>query len=220
MSKKASNGENKKKKLNKKKRHYTVFPYLNYSLLYVLVSMVVVIPALIVGFNFAVNTVHKAQEVLTIDYNDYSVDNTFEAKNESNYLEDIKVGKLLGTITCSSAGINENVYYSTNRVTMQNGAGMDVNSYLPGNGGCTKIAGYSSSSFKGLHDVSLGDTIVFNTYWGKFTYNITDIYESENLKEKDGDSIALATFVSTDAFACQNGKRLYVVGELTSKEVQ
>lgn len=208
-----------KQKKHKRKKHFTVYPYFNYAILYVLISMVVVIPILVFGLNSAVNTVHNAQKVLVRDLYDWSLDNTYDEKNESNYLEDIYNGKLIGTISCSRAGIYEKVYYGTNRVTMRDGAGLSTNSYLPGNGGCTSIAGYASSSLKGLYDVHKGDVIVLETYWGTFKYSITDIYEAEALEKTEGDKIALATFTSTDAFACQNGKMLYVVGDLISKEV-
>lgn len=214
--------ENKKKKQkkHKRKRHYTVFPYLNYSLFFVLISMVVVIPVLIFGMHEAVERVHEAQQVLTIDYNDFKVDNTYDEKNSTNYLEDISFGKRMGTIQCQRAGIYENVYYGTNRVTMRDGAGMDSDSYLPGNGGCTKIAGYATSSFKGLYSIGKGDKVVLKTYWGTFEYSVTEKYVATKAKKVSGDSIILATFTSTDAFACQNGKMYYVVGTLTSKEVQ
>lgn len=218
---KSSNNKTKtKKKRHKAKRHYTVYPYLNYSFIYVLITMIVVVPILIIGLNSAVNTVHNAQKVLTRDYNDIQLDETYEKKNENNYLEDIKIGKLIGTISCEKAGIYEKVYYGTNRVSMRNGVGISTKSYLPGNGGCTNIAGYASSSFKGLYDINIGDTVILETYWGTFKYSVTDIYEAEALKRVEGDKIALATFTSTDAFSCENGKRLYVVGKLISKEVQ
>lgn len=219
MSEEKSSKTKTKHKKHKRKKHFTVYPYLNYSFAFVLISMVVVIPILVIGLNSAVNTVHNAQKVLVRDLYDWSLDNTYEEKNESNYLEDIYNGKLIGTVSCSRAGIYEKVYYGTNRVTMRDGVGMSNDSYLPGNGGCTNIAGYVSSSFKGLYDVNKGDVIVLETYWGTFKYSITDMYEADSQKETEGDTITLATFTSTDAFACQNGKMLYVVGDLISKEV-
>lgn len=217
----ANTSEKKKSKSKKhrKKRHYTVLPYFNYALLFFLISMIVVVPILLIGMNGAVNKVHEAQEVLGIDYNDLEIDNTYNEKNGTNYIEDIKVGKRIGTIEIGSAGVYENVYYGTNRVTMRQGAGMDIKSYLPGNDGCTRIAGYASSSFKGLYKVNKGDKIILDTYWGKFEYRVTEMYVATEAKDVDGNSIVLATFTSTDAFACQNGKMYYVVGTLTSKEV-
>lgn len=208
------------KKHHKRRKHYTVYPYFNYSILFVLITMVVVIPVLIVGMNSAVKMVHNAQEVLTRGYYDFSLDNSYEQKSEADYIDTIKEGKLIGTITCENVGMCEKVYYGTNRVTMRDGVGISTNSYLPNNGGCTRIAGYASSSFRCLHNVSIGDEIVLETYWGNFKYKVTDVYKAEKLKDIDGDSIALATFTSTEAFANQSSNYFYAVGELVSKEVK
>lgn len=220
MSDSKSSKQNKSKRKHKKKKHYTAFPYINYAVIFVLISMVIFLPVMIVGMNRAVNTVHQAQGVLVKSYNDIYIDNTNNGESGDEFINTIDVGKLLGTITCDSVGLNEKVYYGVNRVSLRDGVGLESKSYLFGKGGCSKVAGYPSTSMKGLYDIKTGDVITVNSYWGTFKYKVTNIDEAEDVSYPDGDSLVLSTSISTDAFSIQNSKKLFVTATLISKEVQ
>lgn len=220
MSDSKASKQNKSKHKHKKRKHYTVFPYINYAIIFVLVSMVIFAPVMIVGMNRAVNTVHEAQNVLVKSYNDLYIDNTNNGETGDDFINTIKVGKLIGTITCDRVGLNENIYYGINRVCLRDGVGLDRNSYLFGKGGCSNIAGYPSSSMKGLYDIKVGDVITVTSYWGTFKYEVTDSKEADDISNPEGDSLVLSTSRSTDAFSIQSSKKLFVTATLISKEVQ
>lgn len=207
------------KKKHKEKKHYTVLPYFKKAILYVLVSMIVFVPVSALLMSRAVSTVHKAQTVMTKTANELELDNSYEKSDYSQYLEKISIGKRLGTISCESAGICENVYYGINRACMRNGAGLNSNSYLFGEGGCTQIAAYPSSSFARLGNVSVGDTVNVDTFWGSFEYRVISVEKSENVSVPEYDSIILAAFDSSKPFAAQDEEKIYVTAELVNKEV-
>ena len=59
----SDNGKSKKTKRHHKK-HHTVMPYIVTPIIYVLIAMIVIVPASIGLMNTAVNLVHRAQKTL------------------------------------------------------------------------------------------------------------------------------------------------------------
>lgn len=210
-----TSGKNK----HKTKKHYTVLPYFKKALLYVLASMIVFIPVSALIMSRAISTVHQAQTVMTKTANELELDNSYEKCDYSQFLEKIYVGKRLGTVTCESAGICENVYYGINRACMRNGVGLNSNSYLFGEGGCAQIAGYPSSSFARLGNISPGDIIKVETFWGSFEYRVVSVERSLNVSAPDYDSLILASFACDVLFSAHSGEKVYVIAELINKEV-
>ena len=207
------------KKKHKTKKHYTVLPYFKKAILYVLVSMILFVPVSALLMSRAVSTVHQAQTVMTKSANELELDNSYEKCDYSQFLEKITVGKRLGTISCENAGICENVYYGINRACMRNGVGLNRNSYLFGEGGCTQIAGYPSSSFARLGNVSVGETINVDTFWGSFEYKVISVESAKSVSTPEYDSLILASFVGDVPFAAQGEEKVYVTAELVNKEV-
>ncbi len=219
-------GEGKKTSQFKKKRgyvrRYEILAYIKQPLIYILISMIVVIPVMIGLMNFAVNYVHTAQKALTMDYNDIEVDNSYKKADKNNYYKSVHIGKLMGSVVCENAGLNSKVYYGMNRVSMRDGAGMDNTSALPGNGSCVYIAGYASSGFGALYHLEKGDTLTLETYWGKFRYKVTEAKVCNHVRkmEPEGESLILVTSASTDAFSVYNDESYCVAATLISEEVQ
>lgn len=203
----------------KSKKHYQVLSYFRYAAVYLLASLIVIAPLGSIILSKAVNTVHTAQKVMTPNSNEVFIDDSYEECSYSDFLETVKVGKLLGSVSCENIGLYENVYYGINRACLRNGAGLDSSSYLFGEGGCSKIAAYESTSFKTLKNIKVGATIKVDTYWGSYEYKVTAVTEGKSVDIPDGDSLVLAVNSSAEPFSAQNGINTYVIAELTSKEV-
>lgn len=220
MSNKSLKNKSKKEKKKKRAEFDTALSCVKYSLLYFLAAMIVIVPLSLVVLSSATNVVHRAQQTVSASSNEIVLDDSYEESNAKDFVNSVKVGKLLGYITNEDIGLNEKVYYGINRACLRNGAGLSSSSYLFGEGGCSKIAAYSSTSFNLLKNISVGSIITVQTYWGEFKYEVTDKYEAQSAKETEGDSLLLAVNSGTDAFSVQSGNNIYVVAELVSKEVR
>lgn len=214
----------KSKNISKSKKaatYDTAAACIRYAVIYVLIALIVIIPFSIIIFSNCAPIVHRAQQSVGISANELVIDDSYEEVGVSEYLDSVKVGKLLGYITNEDAGINEKVYYGINRACLRNGVAMSSSSYLFGEGGCTRIAGYSSTSLNRLGDIPVGSVIKVQTYWGDFEYKVTDVYEADSVKTlPEEDSLLIAVNSGTKAFSVQNGNNIYVAAELVSKEVR
>lgn len=193
----------------KKRRHYAVLPYILTPIIFVLISVILLLPVGKIMMNYAVNTVHKAQAQLTMDFNDIQSD---RAENENNTSLDnisIKSGQKLGKIVCDTAGINTDVYCGLNRVSLREGAALKTDASLPGSGKTVKIAGYRTTALKNIDFIKEGDTITFETMWGSFDYKVYDIKVQTESTEKAGD-LVIGTAVDTKPFSSYGDKQLYV----------
>lgn len=183
---------NEKKRETKKrnKKHYTVLPYITTPLIFVLISMVVVVPMLVAGLNFAVNTVHDAQNVLVYTNNDRTQ------------------GEPVATIKCNRIGLSADVYNGINRVTLRNGCGMTDDE----NG--IRFSGYSSGVFKPLLKVKMDDIFTIKMGEDETIYRVVDI--SSESKNVGDDCIVLSTSKDTSPFSYYDSEKLFV----TAKEVR
>ena len=211
---------NKQKKHRRHKNDSVVYPYLYRSISFVLISMFAFAPLMLLGFDKAKSTVEDAKTYLTIDFNDIATDNSYNGKTGNDFINSISLGSLIGTVSCERIGLNENIYYGYNRVSLRDGAGLDSNSYLFGMGGCSQLAGYSSSSFGSLYNIEKGDVIEVDTPFGNYRYEVYDAYASSSIADTDGDALILATAKSSKAFSALSDKGFYVYAVLADKEVE
>lgn len=160
--------------------------------------MVVMIPVLIGGMHFAVNTVHKAQETLSIDYNDISVSDDTDGKPA--------MCEYAGMIKCERIGLYSEVYYGVNRVSLRNGCGMNTS------GDLKKLFGYSTNAFKPLGKIEVGDIVLLATPSGETKYKVTNIYDKDMSDSMD-DGLVLCTTSSSTPFSIYNSTRVFVVSE-------
>ncbi len=210
---------------NKKKRHKKrriVLPYIFTPIIYVLISLIVVVPIGIGLLNFAVDNVHKAQQVFTMGYYDVAPEQekfvASDKKSGKVSLGDIKPFYQYGIISCEEAGLNSDIYYGLNRVSLRNGAASSSESKLPGQGGEIDIYGYSSAAFKSLKYVDKGDIIIFQTNYGLFKYKVYESGLSDKPLRKNNSSeqLILACSENDKAFSNFSSKKYYVCAELVS----
>lgn len=206
------------KSVHTKRRKGPVYPYIYRSLSFVLISLFVFAPLMMIGFDMAKSTVADAQTYLKIGYNDVSVDDSSNNKTGKDFIDSIRIGSLLGTVSCERIGLNEKVYYGDNRVSRRNGVGLNSKSYLFGMGGPSKIAGYNSSSFKALYNVKQGDIITVESNLGTFKYKVYKTTVAKKAETVIGDKLMLATSKSTDAFSYFADEHFYVYAKLIVEE--
>lgn len=206
------------KSVHTKRRKGPVYPYIYRSLSFVLISLFVFAPLMMIGLDMAKRTVADAQTYLTIDYNDVSVDDSSNNKTGKDFIDSIRIGSLLGTVSCERIGLNEKVYYGDNRVSRRNGVGLNSKSYLFGMGGPSKIAGYNSSSFKTLYNAKQGDIITVESNLGTFKYKVYKTTVAKKAETVIGDKLMLATSKSTDAFSYFADEHFYVYAKLIAEE--
>lgn len=206
---KASQLNSKSLHSGKHRKHYAVLPYILTPIIFVLISLLIALPVGKVLMNYAVNTVHKAQAELTMDFNDIQPN---RAENENNTSLDsisIQAGQKLGSILCDTAGVHTDVYCGLNRVSLREGAALKTDASLPGSGRTVKIAGYRTTALKNIDFIKKGDIITFETTWGSFAYKVYAIKVQTESTEKEGD-LVIGTAVDTKPFSSYEDKQLYV----------
>lgn len=86
-----------------------------------------------------------------------------------------RYGEKFADIIIEKASINIPVFHGDSEQQLLKGAGHYNGSRFPGEGSNVVLAGHRNSVFKGLKNVSKGDTIVLNTTYGKYVYKISEI---------------------------------------------
>ncbi len=202
----------------RRKKHFAVLPYLVVPIVFVLVSLIIFVPFGKIVFNKAVETVHKAQEGLTVSYNDLSVDNQAVefSNNDGIVVKSPVAAQILGTVKCESMGLYTDVYYGLNRVSLRNGAALKGGSSLFGQEGQAFVFGYSSTAFKALKNAEVGDIITVETCWGEYSYSVEDVKISEKSPNYEGNVLVLSSDIDDGAFSCKNKEKRYVAARQIS----
>lgn len=218
MSEEKNASQLNKERRHKKHRkyHFAVLPYILTPIVFVLISLIAVVPAGIHMMNTAIDTVHKAQETLSIGLNDVEAKNNYDADAEGKADRPADVSKF-GEILCENAGLNADAYYGMNRVSLRNGVGVSAEAALPGDKGIINAYGYASTAFKALKYVKIGDVITFETGWGVYYYMVTDVVTSNKAPVINADQgLIFAAAKDNNAFSCFDDEKLYVAAELIS----
>lgn len=214
-----SRGE-KKKKHKSRKHKYSVLPYFQVSFVFVLISMIVVVPVCIGAMNIAVSTVHKAQEVFVRDFNDIEAKTDYQGSDKESgtvSVPALSVAQKLGVLTCDKVGLNADVYYGINRVSLRNGVAVNVESSQCGQGENVEIYGYVSKDFKVLNNLEIDDVIKFETLWGTYKYRVSSKQIlSKSPNPSGSENLILATQEDNKAFSSFSENKLYIVAEKIS----
>lgn len=215
----SDNGKAKTSKSTKthRKKHHTVRPYIVTPIIYVIIAMVVIVPASVGLMNTAVNIVHRAQKTFTMDYCDVQAEDVKfvpgDAQKGQVNLPEINAYQQYGTIECTDAGLKADVYYGLNRLNLRKGAASSSKSALPGQGDTINVAGYNTTAFKSLKYVEEGNEITFTTSYGVYRYQVYSVTKSDSYKSidvEDGETLVLSCDYSDGPYSNQSGERLYV----------
>ena len=199
-----------------KRKERGIVPYIQVPFIYVLISLVVALPMFIAFVNFSVDAVHNFQKDFSADYNDYSVNSTRFDENTLDY-EKLNLCEKVGVLKCSAAGIDQNVYFGINRVSLRNGVALSKDSSF-GSNVSLNVAGYSKGALKGLSNLKEGDVITFETSDKVYEFDVV----SNSVGNYQTNSAQAGLVISCDneakAFSAMGKNDRYVVSVL--KNVQ
>ena len=200
-----------------KKKERGIMPYILNPLIYVLISLIIVLPIFIGFTNYSIMAVHNIQEDYVIDYSDIKV-NTTRYDNRTLVYENDKIGvcEKVGVLKCEEVGIITDVYYGVNRVSMKNGAGLSSKSTFDSFKSKLNIAGYSTSAFKGVNNLSEGDRIIFETTDKIYEYTVESNTISGNPSSSYSSGLVLSCDDEEKAFSAFSNEKRYVVATFTS----
>ncbi len=176
-------------------RSYIVIPTI-----FVLISMIFVIPVGKIALNYAVKTVHKAQQTLTIGYYDYTI-------SDDN---------IIGEIVCEDKGLQCDLYCGINKLTLRNGAALSSEYGQLGEED-ERIWGYNTTAFSALKNIEVGDIITINSGDDSTNYYV---YKTEVNSEMSDDNfdVVFATFENNGAFSNYSDNVLYVYAVVEGTE--
>jgi len=86
-----------------------------------------------------------------------------------------RFGQEYGELIIESASINYPIYFGDTEELLLKGIGHFSGSKFPGENGNIVLAGHRNSVFRNLKKAVKGDSIIYNTTYGKYIYKITDI---------------------------------------------
>lgn len=219
MGNEFNHSEKNNEHVHSRHRHFSVLPYITTPIIFLLISCVFVVPMMIGGMNFAVNTVHKAQQTLSKSYGDIQpVDdkfNAYQGKMETSSVSDFNAGEKIAELVCDNAGINVNVYAGINRVSLRQGVACAASKSSFGQDGIVEIYGNVNTYMKGLKNVKIGDTVIVSTLWGTYKYEVKQIKTASKMPEIDDsrESLVLVTANDSKAFSMYDDEKLCVVAQ-------
>lgn len=201
-----------------------VLRHLLIVVVFVVIAGAVSIPAWIFGIDFATNTVHTAQDQLSMAEGDIKLNETFDPMPNTFGIVDkqeVSGGQQFGRLTSEDADIDCGVYYGANRICMRAGAAASTSYSLPGYGSTTVLSGYNSTWFKNIDKLKKGDMLTLSTNWGQFTYRVTDTAvkksdESVDTMAIDREKLILFCTYPKSAFSKTENERYYVFCEKAS----
>ena len=208
-----------KKKASKKKRKKDrgIVPYLTTPLAFCLIALIVVLPLFVSFVNLSVKTVHNAQERLVADFNDIEVNTERFDNNSLVYDTDrISACEKVGVLKCEKIGLKTNVYFGVNRVSLRNGVGISAKSVFDDYKSKLDIAGYSTGTFKGLHNIEKGDVLIFETTDKVYEYQVVSNKIEENPEGNYPAGLILSCDEEEKAFSAYNSTKRYVVAEIST----
>ena len=84
-------------------------------------------------------------------------------------------GQRLGEVIIEDCQIYTALYFGDGNYELNNGVGMYSGGYIPGYGKTVMIAGHNNTAFNGFKYAQKGQKVIIRTYYGTYTYEITDI---------------------------------------------
>lgn len=201
----------------------TILRYLYIPLIFVLIAIILSVPIAVYSYNFAEDTVHKAQNVLSQTEYDIELKQSLYSEKAGSPFE---TGNGYASLSCEKLGINSIVYRGINRVALRSGVANSSKSSVIGTDKAAAVYGYSSGSFANLANAEKGDIFKAVTDYGELDYKVTDVFtandaKSINLEEYDGAPQKLIMYSnnSTDYFSIYNKEYIVIVAECTTNEV-
>lgn len=87
-----------------------------------------------------------------------------------------KLGDEFATLTIPSVHLETSILQGEGSSQLRQGVGHYVGSLLPGEGGNVVLSGHRETAFYLLKDVQVGDQVFVETDYGRYEYQISEIY--------------------------------------------
>lgn len=84
-------------------------------------------------------------------------------------------GSQYGQLTCEKVGLDAPVYWDDTYEILRKGAGQYPGSRMPGYGMMILLSAHNVSHFRPLRDMEVGDIVKFDTSYGEYEYEVTEI---------------------------------------------
>lgn len=153
-----------KKRKHSKKTIASV--YISKITVFLIIALVTTISAMVIVMPMAISFVHKVEAKFPMSSADIWINDEFTELQKADY------GAKIGTIQSESCGLNCNLYYGANRISMRYGVGLSgkKSSF----DGYTYITGYGETYFAPLHYIKAGDIINVKTSDFNAAYKVVD----------------------------------------------
>ena len=86
------------------------------------------------------------------------------------------IGEQFATLFIDEVALEVPVFQGESAAELRKGAGHYVLSVLPGEGGNVVLSGHREKAFYSLKDVEIGNMVTIETDYGKYQYEVSDIY--------------------------------------------
>ena len=84
-------------------------------------------------------------------------------------------GEHYGQLICDKVGLDVPVYWDDTYEILRKGAGQYPGSRMPGYGMMILLSAHNVSHFRPLRDMEVGDIVKFDTSYGEYEYEVTEI---------------------------------------------
>ncbi len=174
---------------------------MNFIILPVIFSVLIILFCVAVGYPYVSEFVEMSKPYLTDNSIDISSDcydifvpadnRDEESKPEDKTVKDTKpmeqkriplssltypyFGQRMGEVIIEDCQIYTSLYFGDGNYELNNGVGMYTGGYIPGYGKTVMIAGHNNTAFNGFKYAQKGQKVIIRTYYGTYTYEITDI---------------------------------------------
>lgn len=138
-------------KKRKGSKNTIVSVYISKITVFLVIALAATISVMVIAMPMAVSFVHKVEAKFPMSSADIRINDEFTETQKADY------GDKIGTIQSESCGLNCNLYYGANRVSMRYGAGLSGKKSTFD--GYTYITGYGETYFAPLHYIKSGDII-------------------------------------------------------------
>lgn len=97
----------------------------------------------------------------------------FKVNNEQITRPDL--GENFATLKIPSINLEKPIFHGDGKAQLSQGVGHFAGSTIPGEGGNVVLAAHRDTAFRALEDIKEGDEVIVSTYYGDFTYKVSNI---------------------------------------------
>ena len=97
----------------------------------------------------------------------------FQVNNQQINRPDL--GENFATLKIPSLNLEKPIFHGDGEAQLSQGVGHFSGSTIPGEGGNVVLAAHRDTAFRALENIKEGDEVIVSTYYGDFTYKVSNI---------------------------------------------